>query len=163
MLQNKGTLSGNQIHTLLTPQNLTATTQSDVFNMANYNHASIIISVGVAGTATFAVTLEYCDDNTPTTDTAMAFNYRKMTDGAGATDTWGALTAAISSGITLDTASQTVVIEIDAAEIPTASSSTESRLAVKFTDPSAADSFISCVVVLSEPRFPQNTPHTAIN
>lgn len=162
-MQNKGTLSGNMIHTILAPQQLAATTQSDVINMANYGHASIIISVGVAATPTFAMTLEYCDDNSPTTDTAMAFNYRKMTDGAGATDTLGALTAATSSGITLDTAQVTTIIEIDAIEIPTASSSTESRLAVKFTDPSAADSYISCVVILSEPRFAQNTPHTCIN
>jgi len=160
---NKGTLSGNMVHQLLVAQNLTATTQSDVFNMANYNHATIIIGVGAASSGTFAVTLEYCDDNTPTTDTAMAFNYRIMTDGAGATDTWGNLTAATSSGITLGTAQQCVVIEIDAIEIPTASSSTESRLAVKFTDPSAADSYIWCGVYLSEPRYPQNVPHTCID
>ena len=157
---DKGTLSGNMFHTILAPQQLTATTQSDVVNLANYNHGSFFINVGVAATPTFALTVEYCDDNTPTTDTAMAFKYRKKPN---TTSTWGALTDATSSGITLDTASYDYVIEMDSIDIPTASSSTESRVALKFTDPSAADSFISAVAVLGIPRFAQDTPHTCID
>lgn len=159
----KGTLSGNMVHTILVPQQLTATTQSDVFNMAMYNHATIIISVGVAATPTFVATLEYCDDNTPTTDTAMAYNYRQVTDGAGASDTWGDLTAATSAGITLGTAQQTTIIEIDANEVYAASSGANSRLALKLTDPAAADSYVCVVVILSEPRFASETPVTCIN
>ena len=159
---NKGTLSGNMVHTLLAPVSINGGKSSDVFNLENYNHATIIVSVGAVAAGTSTLTLEYCDDNTPTTDTAMAFNYRIMTDGAGATDTWGALTAATSSGITLDTANQTVVIEIDAAEVMSASSGTCSRLQVELSDPSGAD-YVSIVVVLTEPRYAKGTPVTCID
>jgi len=159
---NKGTLSGNMIHTLLVPVSINGGKSGDVINLENYNHASIVIAVGAVASGTSKLTLEYCDDNTPTTDTAMAFNYRKMTDGAGATDTWGDLTAATSSGITIDTANTTYLIEIDAAEVMSASSGSCSRLQVELSDPSGAD-YMCVIAILTEPRYAKGTPVTCID
>ena len=163
---NKGTLSGNMVHTLKAPVDFNSGTTTDVVNMANYKHACIIIPCG-AMTAATTVTLLACDDNTPTTYTAIKFEYRQMTDGAGATDTWGAKTACASTGLALSTANQTTVIELDAIDLQTETVQTlgvanRSRFQLNFSNPGAAD--IMCVVVvLSEPRYASQTPQTCID
>ena len=163
---NKGTLSGNMVRTLLSPMNITgAARASDVIDMSNYNHACIIVSCGTMAGAT-TLQLQYCDDATPTTDTVMKFKYRQMTDGAGATDTLGALTQATSAGISLSTAQQTTIIELDANELRQESVVTDgvancSRFEVTLSDPSAAD-YVSITCILSEPRYASQTPQSAI-
>ena len=67
---------------------------TDVLSMANYREIVfyIVKSAGATGTAT--ITVESCDDVTPTTATAVAFNYRATTTG----NTLGAYTAAAAAG-----------------------------------------------------------------
>lgn len=159
---DKGTLSGKNIHTIVVPASANGGVSSDVINLARYNHASFVVSCGNMAGATSTLTVKYCDNNTPSTATAMAFNYRKMTDGAGATDTLGALTACASTGLALATTAETVIIELDAIEIYTASSGTCSRVQLVFSNPSAA-AYISAVAICSEPAYASGTPVTVID
>lgn len=150
--------------TIFPPKNTaSATFSSDVINLANYSHATIIVSQGAWAGGSSTLTVEYCDDNTPTNDTPMAFKYRQMVDGAGATDTLGALTDATHTGITLDTANTTTIIELDAAEIAKASSGAHSRFIVKGTSPGANNDYISITCVLTGPKFAGAVPVTAID
>lgn len=72
----------------------------------------ILKSAGATGTAT--ITVESCDDTTPTTTTAVAFHYRACTSG----NTWGAVTAATTAGFTTTAgANQMYVIEVSADEL----------------------------------------------
>lgn len=162
-MNNKGTLSGNMMYPMLIPAQYTTTQSSDVINLADYGHASIAVVLGAVAADGFTLTVEYCDDTTPTTDTAMAFNYRK-TGASGTSDTIGALTACASTGLSITTAdaSKTIIIELNADEIPTASGSNESRLIVKMTDTATADATFGILAVLTEPRHGDNTPRTCI-
>lgn len=55
-----------------------------------------LIYKGVGTTGTSTITVQACDDTTPSNTTAVTFWYRASTSG----DTWGAWTAATTSGFT---------------------------------------------------------------
>lgn len=148
---------------ILAPVNTTGSAwASDVINLADYDHVAIIVQQGAWAGGTSTMTVEYCDDNTPTTDTPMAFSYRTAVMGAGATDTLGDLTACESTGLDLDTANTTVVVELDAAELETASSGT-TRVRVKGTTPGANNDYITATAILTGCKYPGENPPTAID
>ena len=72
------------------------TVSSDVINCEGLESVEFIIYKGVGTTGTSTVTVEACDDVTPTTTAAIAFDYQAITSG----DTHGALTAATTAGFT---------------------------------------------------------------
>ena len=72
-----------------------ATVYSDVIDAANFQQIAFLLHKGVGTTGTSTVTVEACDDTTPSNTTAAAFRYRKSTTG----DTWGALTDVASTGV----------------------------------------------------------------
>jgi hypothetical protein len=87
------------------------TVYSDVVSMDNHKLVEFIIYKGVGTTGTSTITVEACDDTTPSTTSAVAFNYQAITSG----DTAGALTAATASGFTTTAgSSQLYVIYVDA-------------------------------------------------
>jgi len=154
---------GAKIVPLVAPVNTTgAAFNSDVINLRDYSHATIIVQQGAWAGGSSTLTVEYCDDNTPTTDTGMAFNYRQAVMGAGATDTLGDLTAAESTGIALATANTTTVIELSAKELEAASAGT-SRVRIKGTSPGANNDYVTAFAILTGPRFAANVPTTAID
>ena len=69
---------------------------TDILSMAVYAEIIFIIvkSAGATGTAT--ITIESCDDVTPTTATAVAFNRKAVTSG----NTQGVVTATAAAGFT---------------------------------------------------------------
>ena len=128
---------------------------SDYFSTANYQHARIILTLGVTGAAT-TFTVEESDDSSGSNTTAIAFDYYAETTAAG--DTLGARTAATTSGIAASTNdSITYVIEIDASELTDG----YPYLVLKLSDPSAA-TLASAVAVLSGARYAQAVTPTAI-
>ena len=128
---------------------------TDVWSMANYGHASIIIGLGVTGAAS-TVTLEECDDFTPTLSPAIAFSYYAETTAAG--DTLGTRTAATTAGFATSTNDGVFyVIEIDASQMSDGSP----NLRLSFSNPGAA-TFVSVLVVLSGSRSAQEASATAI-
>lgn len=90
------------------------TVASDVINMENIIEGAFIIYKGVGTTGTSTITVEACDDVTPTTTSAIAFEYQASTSG----DTYGALTAAASTGfVTTAGSSQVYVVYVDASRL----------------------------------------------
>lgn len=87
---------------------------SDVISMAAYNDIIFIITKNAGATGTATVTVESCDDTTPTTATAVAFRYQATTSG----NSPGAWTAATASGFaTTAGANQVYVIWIRAEQL----------------------------------------------
>ena len=73
-----------------------------------------IIHKGVGTTGTSTITVDACDDVTPTNTTAVAFYYRACTSG----DTWGAVTAATTAGFATTAGSaQMYLIWVPASEL----------------------------------------------
>lgn len=155
----KGIVLAEEAHVVLAGAPIdinSAGLDSDVWSMKGYGHCTIIVGLGVTGAAT-TITVEECDDFTPTNSTAIAFNYYAETTAAG--DTLGALTAATSAGITGSTNDGVYyVIEIDASELTDGYPCLRCRL----SDPSAA-TLATIVVVLSGARYADGaSPVTAI-
>ena len=127
----------------------------DAFSMANYDHASIIIQLGVTGAAS-TVTVEECTSAAGAGATAIAFNYYAETTDSG--DTLSAVTAATSAGF--DTSANDnvfYVIELDAADLSDGSP----WVRVQFSDPGAA-TLGSAVAILSGGRYQNDQNATAI-
>ncbi len=92
------------------------TVTSDVINMENIIDGAFIIYKGVGTTGTSTITLEACDDVTPSNTTAIAFHYQASTTG----DTYGAIQTATSAGFTTTAgSSQVYVIYVSAAKLAT--------------------------------------------
>ncbi len=132
-----------------------AAQNSDVWSMAKYAHASIIIQLGVTG-ATAVITVEECDDFTPSNSTAIAFASYSETTAAG--DTLGARAETSSAGLTTSGNDGVFyVLEVDASQL----SDGFPALRVALTDPGAA-TFGSIVVILSGARYAERESPTAI-
>jgi hypothetical protein len=114
--------------------------------MKKYAHVDIIIGLGVTGAAS-TVTVEECDDVTPSNSTAIAFAYYAEATAGG--DTLGARTAATTAGFATGTGDGIFyVISIDADELTDG----YPYLRVAMSDPGAA-TFVSIIAVLSGARY----------
>jgi len=142
---------------ILPPQSITAAVTSDIFSMKNYAHATIIVTAGATNADAGNITIEECDDFTPTTDTAIDFNYCAETTAAG--DTLGARTlAAAAMGIDVSGNDNiTYVIEIDARELTDGYPCLE----LKWSAPGGA-TLVSAVAILSGSRYAGTESPTTI-
>ena len=75
---------------------LAGTIYTDVVAMKKYETCYFILSWGVGATGTTTITVESCDDFTPTTTSAIAYYYKRLSSG----ETNTAWTAATSAGFT---------------------------------------------------------------
>lgn len=131
---------------ILPPVDVNGGANSDVFSMKGYAHASIIVTIGVSS-GVGAITVEECDDFTPTASTAIAFSYYKEETAAG--DTLTTKQSATTAGFTPSANDNiTYVIEIDASELTDG----YPNLRVAFATPGAA-CLVSAVAVLSGSRY----------
>lgn len=90
-----------------------ATVNSDVVK-ANCEGVLFIVYKGVGTTGTSTVTVEACDDVTPSNTTTVPFYYRANTT----SDTWGAWTSAAAAGFTTTAGSNHIYeIYVDSAEL----------------------------------------------
>lgn len=102
---------------ILPPQDVSGGVSSDVFDMGKHAHATIIVQAGSTNADAGNITVEACDDFTPTTHTEVTFNYYAEETAAG--DTLSGKTAATAAGIDVSgNDNLTYVIEIDAADLP---------------------------------------------
>lgn len=124
---------------------------TDVISLANYGSAIFVLTKGPGATGTAVVTVESCDDTTPTTSTAVAYSYAVCTSG----NTWGDITAATSSGFTTTAgANQCYVIEIRDDQL----SGSDKYVRAVFTE-SANDPVDGAVISLGmNPKYPQDAP-----
>lgn len=155
----KGINIAEQLHVvnILPPQSIDAAVTSDVFSLANHAHATIIVTCGATNADAGNITIEECDDFTPTNDTAIAFTYYKEETAAG--DTLSAKqTAAADTGIDVSANDNTTyVIEIDAAQLTDG----YPNLYLKWSIPGGA-TLVSAVAVLSGARYAGSENATAI-
>ena len=157
MSGSKGIVVAEDLHVVLAtaPVDVNSGVNSDVWSMANHSHCTIIVQFGVTGGAS-TITVEECDNFTPSNTTAIAFASYAEETAAG--DTLAARVATTTSGITGSTNDGVFyVIEIDASQL------TDGRpnLRVVFSDPSGA-TFASVLVLLSGSRYAQESSATAI-
>jgi hypothetical protein len=96
---------------ILPAQSISGATNSDVFSMKDASHATIIVTAGSTNADAGNITIEECDNFTPSNYTAIYFNYAAETTAAG--DTLGALTNANSIDVSAND-NIMYVIEIDA-------------------------------------------------
>ena len=140
----------------LTPQDYDTGKNGVVFSMKKHSHASIITTLGVTAADAGNLTLEECDDITPSNSTAIVFDYYAETTDSG--DTLGAKTTATTAGIDVSANDDTIyVIEIDATQLTDG----YPYLRVVLSDPAGA-TFGSVVAVLSGSRYASDQNATAI-
>ena len=141
---------------ILPPQSITDAVVSGVFSMKNHQHATIIVTAGSTNADAGNITIEECDDFTPTNDTAIGFTYYKEETAAG--DTLSEKQTATTTGIDVSGNDNIMyVIEIDAAELTDG----YPNLILKWSAPGGA-TLVSAVAVLSGARYSGSENATAI-
>ncbi|MDY6835500.1 MAG: hypothetical protein SVY53_11945 [Chloroflexota bacterium] len=128
---------------------------SDVISLALYETVLFLIVKNAGATGTATITVESCDDTTPTTTTAIAFMYKACTTG----NTWGAATAATTAGFTTTAgADQCYAIEVSADEL----SGTDKYVRLQATEvvDNPCDGAILCI--LGSPRYAKDVLPAAI-
>jgi len=154
----KGINIAEELHVvnILPPQSIAGAVTSDVFSLKNYQHATIIVTAGATNADAGNITIEECDDFTPTNDTAIAFVYYKEETAAG--DTLSAKQTATTAGIDVSANDNiTYVIEIDAAQL----SAGYPNLYLKWSAPGGA-TLVSAIAILSGARYAGSESATAI-
>jgi len=122
------------------------TTNSDVFSMENYAMTTFYVHWGVGTTGTITFTVESCDDFTPTTATAVAFQYKRVTS----PDTQVALVEAAAAGFTTTAGSnQIYVIEVASQQLVSGDVGVRLHGVESANDPVLG----GILVVQSQPRF----------
>lgn len=132
-----------------------AAVNSDVWSMAKYSHASILIMLGVTGAASSFI-VEECDNFTPSNSTAITHaTYAEETAGG---DVLGARAQTAATGIVGATAAGSFyVVEIDASQLTDGFP----NLRVVCTDPGAA-TLAAVTVILSGAKYASFDSPTAI-
>ena len=152
-----GELIGNvHIVPIIHPVDTTTSAPTcDIVGMQKYNHLTFILQTGTNSKG-FAITVEECSTAAGGSNVALSdFNYREM----ATTDTWGALTAS-SGTLTVADADDNHVfaIEIDADELTAG----KPFVSLVCAAPASGNNFVSAIAILSEPRYAQDVPVTAI-
>lgn len=91
---------------------------TDVISLKNAQGVLFIIAMNAnAGSGAATITVEACDNVTPSNTTAIAFRYQLIST----VDIPGTLTACASTGVSVGTANTIMLIEVDAATVAAAS------------------------------------------
>ncbi len=128
---------------------------TDVLSFESYKSVTWVINEGVGTTGTAVITVDSCDNFTPSNTTAIAFRYKVITT----QDTEGALTAAAAAGFTTTAGSNhCYLITVDASELD----GTDSFVRMTMTEAVDAVVIAGVVSILSEPRYGGDSMPTAI-
>jgi len=149
--------------------------ETDIISMKNYDHCTFILTFGVVNASASAVTgtgsesnlIAYKGEDVTTCATAFACKYRAEVTSGG--DTLEALVALPTTGVSMGTGNTLdvtgdnaiIVVEIDAADLaPTVANPYDTvKLGFRFSNHSV---LLSCVAILSKPRFADAAGPTAI-
>ena len=136
----------------------TANPATDVYNLKYYQEITFILFEGAGGAGTTTLTVEECTAADGTGATAIAFKYRLLAN-AGSADTWGAWTAATSSGyLTIAGANKGVAIRVTADML--SAGYPYVRVQTTEDDSTAVDAVI--IAILGGARYPQNVNLSAV-
>jgi len=128
---------------------------TDVVNLSQWEEITFIIQKGAGATGTATITVESCDDTTPTTSTAVAFRYRLCTSG----DTFGAWTAVASTGFTTTAgANQVYEVNIRASELST----TDKYVRMQCTEVANSPCDGGICAILTGPRYAEDINATVL-
>ena len=132
---------------------------SDIVDLRYYHRVTFLVYLGTITGDVVTLTVEECDDVTPSNNTAIAFNYRES-GATGTSDAFGAKTAATSSGVAAAATDDDHIflIDLDASEL---SAGYPCARVVATPGGSASASEIAILAIL-DPRYPQNAQLTAI-
>lgn len=134
----------------------TGTVETDVINMANFEHVSFIVQCGAGAVGTAAVTVEACSDVTPTNTVAIPFVYQECVSG----DAFGAITKATATGfVTSAAANKVYKIDIDADVL---AASGYGYIRVKSVESVVGAIVGGILAILVEPRYEQEIFDSAI-
>jgi len=131
---------------------------TDVVSMECWNRVTWIVVKSAGATGTAKLTVESCDDTTPTTPTEISFYHRSMTT----IDTWAtdwALQSTPATGLTT-TAGANQVYEITVTSDMLSGTDKYVRLQATEVADDPCDGAI--VTVLSEPRYGSDIPPTVL-
>lgn len=91
-----------------------STVRSDVYSMRDHGRGLFVIYCGVGATGTSTITINACDDVTPSNRSAVPFWYRQILSG----DTDSAITRAATTGFTTTAGSSKIILcEVDAKDL----------------------------------------------
>jgi len=132
---------------------------SDIVNVGKYHSADFVVYIGTLTGDTATITVEECDDVTPTNNTAIAFNYRES-GATGTSDAYGSKTAATTSGVTVAATDDDHIflVSIDGAEL----SDGYPYARVVVTPGGSASASEVAILAILRPRYAQNAQSTAI-
>jgi hypothetical protein len=116
----KGLVLAEQAHVvnILAPVDITGGKTSQAVNMANYQHVSFLVQIGVSAAAFTKILVEQCTDNANAGATAIPFAIYVQETAGASNDVLGARTALAAAGYTPSAADGIFyVVEIDASEL----------------------------------------------
>lgn len=156
-------LNDEQVHAVLltAPVNTASTAtanNSDVINAGKCQSVQFLVPFGAITGDSTVVTVQECDDTTPSNSTAIAFSYRLGS--AVGTDSSGTRTAATSSGVTVTDSDDNKLLIIDVDPASLTDGYPYLRVVV---DPGASISAQNfSVIALVVPRYAQGSPLTIV-
>lgn len=129
---------------------------SDVVSMKHHNRVRFLVLWGVGATGTSTITVEACDDTTPSNTSAIAFHYRVTVAGAAP----GAITAATSAGFTT-TAGSNQIIEV---EVPAENLAASGYSYVRIKTTEVVDGAVlgGILIEMLEPAYPGATQGSSV-
>lgn len=133
------------------------TVTTDIVDMSNHGSAVFVIYKGVGTTGTSTITVEACDDVTPTNSTAVPFYSKSITS----TDIQGDMTARAAAGFTTTAgSSQIYVVQVDGQELASTGYKYVRLKAVEVVDSPVLGGI---AIALAEPRFGGSATATEID
>lgn len=125
------------------------TVVTDVINLKNWQHVSFLVQCGAGAVGTAVITVEACNDTTPTNTEAIPFTYQECVSG----DTFSEVKQAEASGFTTAAAANKMYkIEVDAQALAKSGYSYVRLKSVEVVDDPVAGGIIA---ILSGGRYVQ--------
>ena len=132
-----------------------STVSSDVVNASHYESVCFLIHNGVGATGVSTITIESCDDVSPTTSTAVAFTSRSITTN----DAEGAITARAAAGfLTTAGSSDIYLCEVKSSEL----SGTDKYVRATMVESVDSPVLGGIIILMGNPRYNQDTKIAAI-
>lgn len=146
----------------LVPLSRALNTASAVINVEKHHNCSFFIVKGAGAVGTGTITVEACDDITPTNQAAITFKSRRMSPN----DTWGAVTDRAAVGFVTTAAANDmyeIIVDPSVVQAATVNGTTgHSYVRVDVNQVNATDVNYGIVAVLSKPRYPQSVQDTVL-
>lgn len=153
-------LDENHVVPVLAPvDTASSAVQTDIVGLKEYHQVRFLVQFGVITGDSVVVTVEECDDTTPTNNTAIAFSYRLSS--AVGTDSLGDRATATTSGYTVTASDdgKMLIIDVDSAQL----SSGYPYVRVVATPGGSMSVCLLNAVAVLRPRYAQASPPSAVD